>query len=361
MSDVVSVRAATNNEVAFIAWDIDGMIDGCLGFEIVRIYPGTGEERCLASWVPFRGQRNKDWIPQDTGVWPVQKTFWRDLTVRRRRDSVEIRPDGELVAYRVRPVGDMRPGLDPVPVRPEKAYTGAARPLGYLGQGAVSPTIFLGSMFGKARLAFTNGVLSTQWLSRALEDAGIKVGQRDKIRAELQRPGSKIRAYLHGEVPDVLTSLMKRAKAEGGTVRLALYELGDDELCDAIIDAKDVVDVILSNSGRDEQTKAWDAGNAPFRKRLRDAGVVLTDRLFNNNHIGHNKFAVYRDAQGNPQAVMTGSTNWTSTGICGQSNNAFIRDDPAMAEVFDAYWERMKADVFPPPASDSAAGRVAQK
>ncbi|TIQ01560.1 MAG: hypothetical protein E5X57_34365, partial [Mesorhizobium sp.] len=76
---------------------------------------------------------------------------------------------------------------------------------------------------------------------------------------------------------------------------------------------------------------------------------------------GHNKFAVYRDAQGKPQAVMTGSTNWTSTGICGQSNNAFIRDDPAMAEVFDAYWERMKADVFPPPASDSAAGRVAQK
>ena len=31
-----------------------------------------------------------------------------------------------------------------------------------------------------------------------------------------------------------------------------------------------------------------------------------------------------------------------------------------MAEVFDAYWERMKADVFPPPASESAAGRVVQ-
>ncbi|UVK36469.1 hypothetical protein LHFGNBLO_003387 [Mesorhizobium sp. AR10] len=367
MPDVIKVRAATNNEVAFLSWDIDGMIPGCLGFEIVRIYPDTGEERCLAAWVPFKGQRNPRWIPQDTGVWPVQKTFWRDLTLRRRRDSLKVRPDGEMIAYRVRPVGDMKPGLDPVPVRPdqvvagEPAYTGAPRPLGYLGQGAVSPPIFLGQMFGKARVAFTNGVLSTQWMSRALEKAGIKVGQRDKIRAELQRRGGEIRAYLHGDVPDVLTSLMKRAKVEGGTVRLALYELGDDELCDAIIDAKDVVDVILSNSGRDEQTKAWNAGNAPFRKRLLDAGVTLTDRLFNNNHIGHNKFAVYRDAQGNAQAVMTGSTNWTSTGICGQSNNAFIRDDPAMAEVFDAYWERMKADVFPPPATASAAGHVAQK
>ena len=92
MPDVVKVRAATNNEVAFISWDIDGMIPGCLGFEIVRIYPDTGEERCLASWVPFKGQTEQGWIPQDTGVWPVQKTFWRDLTVRRRRDSLERRP-----------------------------------------------------------------------------------------------------------------------------------------------------------------------------------------------------------------------------------------------------------------------------
>ncbi len=118
MADVVRVRAATNNEVAFIAWDVDGMIPGCLGFELVRLYPDTGEERCLASWVPFKGQRNKDWIPQDTGVWPVQKTFWRDLTVRRRRDSLTMRPDGEMIAYRVRPVGAMKPGLEPVPVRP---------------------------------------------------------------------------------------------------------------------------------------------------------------------------------------------------------------------------------------------------
>ncbi|MDX8492959.1 phospholipase D-like domain-containing protein [Mesorhizobium sp. VK22B] len=372
MPDVIKVRAATNNEVAFLAWDIDGMIPGCLGFEIVRIYPDTGEERCLASWVPFKGQRNPRWIPQDTGVWPVQKTFWRDLTVRRRRDSLDLRPEGERIAYRVRPVGDMKPGLDPVPVRPDQivdgkpAYEGAPRPLGYLGQGATSPPIFLGQMFGKARVAFTNGVLSTQWMSHALAEAGIKVGQRDKIRAELQNPASKIRAYLHGDVPNVLTSLLERAKTEGGTVRLALYELGDDELCKAITDAKNFVEVILSNSAKDrpfdapDKSEVWDAGNAPFRKRLRDAGVSLTDRLFNNNHIGHNKFAVYRDAQGKPQAVMTGSTNWTSTGICGQSNNAFVRDDPAMAEVFNAYWERIKADAFPPPVNEGAPGHVAQ-
>ena len=360
MADVLNVRAAANNEVGFISWDIDEMIPGCLGFEIVRIYPQTGEERSLASWVPFKGQRNKDWIPQDTGVWPVQKTFWRDLTLRRRRDSLELRPSGEQVRYRVRPVGDMKPGREPVPVRQDKTYTGDARPLGYLGAGAESNTLTLGSEFGNARVAFTNGVLSTQWMSRALESAGIALGNILAIQAELRRPDSKIRAYLHGEVPDVLTSLFARARAEGGKVRLALYELGDDVLCDAIIDAKDNIEVILSNSGRDADTGLWDAGNAPYRKRLRDAGVQLTSRLFNNNHIGHNKFAVYRDAQGKPQAVMTGSTNWTATGICGQSNNAFVLDDADMAEVFDGYWEDMKNDVIAPLASESTAGRVVQ-
>lgn len=366
MPDVVKVRAATNNEVAFLSWDLEGMIPGCLGFEIVRLYPDTGEERCLASWVPFKGQRNPRWIPQDTGVWPVQKTFWRDLTVRRRRDSIDVRPDGEMIAYRVRPVGDMKPGLDAVPVRPDQvvdgkpAYTGPARPLGYLGKGAVSPPIYLGQMFGKARVAFTNGVLSTQWMSHALQEVGIKVGDIPGIRKELKRRDSKIRAYLHGDVPDVLTNLLTRAKTEGGTVRLALYELGDDELCDALVDAKNCIEVILSNSAKDADTKRWDGGNKPLRDRLHDEGVVVTDRMFNNNHIGHNKFAVYRDPQGVPQAVLTGSTNWTTTGICSQSNNAFIREDPEMAAVYNAYWERMKADVLPPLQSTDAPGHAVQ-
>lgn len=270
-----------------------------------------------------------------------------------------------MISYRVRPVGDLRNGLEPVPVRPPQivdgkpAYVGKPRPLGYLGAGAVSAPIFLGEMFGVAQVAFTNGVLSTQWMSRALEQAGIRIGDRARIRAELADRNSKIRAFLHADVPNVLTGLMRRALSDGGSVRLALYELADDELCDAIIAAKDVVDVILTNSAKDEAGH-WDSGNAPFRNRLREAGVTLTDRLFNNNHIGHNKFAVYRDAAGTAKAVMTGSTNWTPTGICGQSNNAFIREDPDMAAIFDEYWERMKDDEFPAPASPSAAGKSIQ-
>jgi phosphatidylserine/phosphatidylglycerophosphate/cardiolipin synthase-like enzyme len=363
MPDVRNVRAASNNEVSFISWDLDAFIPGCAGFEIVRIYPDSGEERCLASWVPFAGQTNEKWLPQDTGVWPVQKTSWRDLTLRRRRDSLDMRPSGERVKYRVRPVGKAEAGFGAVPVRPEKTYGGAAVPLFYLGAGAQSNVIVPGSVYGKARAAFTNGILSTQFLSRAFLDIGIDPGGKADVTArkiveEMKKPGSKLRRYLHGEVPEIMTGLLGRAKESGGSVRMALYELGDEALRDALIAARDRIEVILSNSSKGDA--AWDEGNAPFRQAIKLGGVAVKDRMFNNNHIGHNKFAVFRAANGAAKSVMTGSTNWTTTGICGQSNNALILDDAKIAKAYDTYWANLNSDNFPPPVPADAPGHAEQ-
>ena len=60
---ITRARAFANNEVAFLAWAIDGeSIPGCLGFHIVREYldatDQVTEERPLASYVAFKGQRN---------------------------------------------------------------------------------------------------------------------------------------------------------------------------------------------------------------------------------------------------------------------------------------------------------------
>ena len=84
MGSIISARAYANNEVAYVAWNIDGKIKDCLGFEVTRVYldesghvarrPDGREDRVkCAAWVAFKGQRNPHWIPQDTGVWPVQK------------------------------------------------------------------------------------------------------------------------------------------------------------------------------------------------------------------------------------------------------------------------------------------------
>src|ERR1051326_2690675 len=95
MARITSARVRANNEVALIAWNVDGMIPGCLGFDVVRVFPNNSEPpKGLATWVPFEGQRNPTWTPQDTGVWPVQKLWWRDLTLRRHRSDTDRRPRG---------------------------------------------------------------------------------------------------------------------------------------------------------------------------------------------------------------------------------------------------------------------------
>ncbi len=67
--------------------------------------------------------------------------------------------------------------------------------------------------------------------------------------------------------------------------------------------------------------------------------------MFNNSsQIGHNKFVVHIPSDGTERSVFTGSTNWTATGLAGQSNNALIVRNDALAAAYVAYWERMLQD-----------------
>ena len=62
------------------------------------------------------------------------------------------------------------------------------------------------------------------------------------------------------------------------------------------------------------------------------------------NYIGHNKFVVYVDSNGVPRTVPTGTTNWTATGLCAQSNNAIIVDDNNIAKRYYDYWKFVLKD-----------------
>ena len=137
MGKIVSARAYANNEVAYLAWDIDGKIEGCLGFEVVRVYlqadggialrdDGEEDRVTCAAWVAFKGQRNPHWLPQTTSVWPVQKLSWRDLTLRKRRNKAALRPSEVFVRYEIRPLGDLQPGMEPAHAR--RCRRGQARP-----------------------------------------------------------------------------------------------------------------------------------------------------------------------------------------------------------------------------------------
>jgi hypothetical protein len=47
MGKITSARAYCNNEVAYVAWDIDAKIEDCLGFEVTRVYLDGNENPVL--------------------------------------------------------------------------------------------------------------------------------------------------------------------------------------------------------------------------------------------------------------------------------------------------------------------------
>ena len=361
MARIVNARAFANNEVALLAWSIDEAIPECLGFDITRIYPESGEEQPLAAWVPFRGQTNTGMQAQSTRVWPIQKMSWRDLTLRKRRDRLSRRPDEVTVRYRVRAVGRFKPGMEPVPLDPKAPkYDGAPIPLGYLTEGVLTNTVRVTQHYGAMRATFTNGILSAQWLRRALKEKGEELTPKT-ISAHISTPNDEIRGYLTGDVLAMLQELLHRTEQEPGSrLKMAIYELWDEDLVELIAARRDVIDLILSNSSKGHQDSHWDSGNHLMRELLTDLmGTRKTDRMFNNAHIGHNKFVVFQDASGAPKAVLTGSTNWTPTGLAGQSNNAMLIENDVIAAAYLDYWNDLKADTAgfatPNPLSDSAS------
>ena len=70
--------------------------------------------------------------------------------------------------------------------------------------------------------------------------------------------------------------------------------------------------------------------------------VDLYDRLVPQGHFAHNKFLVCCDSAGEPQRVLSGSTNWTMTGLCTQANNGIIVNDPKLAQDFLDEWNLLK-------------------
>src|SRR5262249_27453972 len=159
--------------------------------------------------------------------------------------------------------------------------------------------------------------LAAQWLRNVLmEDGRI---DPNELFDKISDPADPHRKYLAGDVLPLLHELFSRP----GRFHLALYELDDKELVDLLLANASRIQVILANTGLEDGK--WDVRNAKARQALIDAGAEIQHRMFNNaTHIGHNKFVVHDPDDGGTRSVLTGSTNWTSTGIAGQTNNALL-------------------------------------
>lgn len=180
---------------------------------------------------------------------------------------------------------------------------------------------------------FNRGVVATQWLSRALRERGGET--RAVLTKVIETPGDRIRNFLGGAVLWRLPRLLQEVHDSDGEIHAALFELDDPQLIEALQAFGPRAHVLLANGTSDEDE------NLDARKALRSEGVDVRDRLLKtSSHFAHNKFLVVSDASG-PTAVWTGSTNWTTTGLCTQSNNGILIEVAGIAHWYRDEWDQL--------------------
>lgn len=307
-------KAFANNNVVLLVWKYDNIINDCLGFCIKRTDVVNNKTTTLLSMVGFdkKDTTSKKFNPTD--IWPIQKFNWRDFTAQ----------SGSTYKYTIIPmIRQINSYKNLVPDNNKKVITNE---------------VTLSAGTGKIKAYFNRGILATQYLSSQVPKGPSGLPNYKILLERVKQPGDKLRNKLADELRPALISLIDKAIKDNGECYCALYELNDQELLAKLLEGGKRIHLILSNTGPNDET------NQVSRQSLHDSDVDIIDRFVPSGHIGHNKFVVYVNSNKKPHSVLSGSTNWTYTGLCCQSNNAIIIESKQLAEHYLDYWNRLKDD-----------------
>jgi phosphatidylserine/phosphatidylglycerophosphate/cardiolipin synthase-like enzyme len=304
-------------------------VPNCRGFSIRRLL--NGKEDYLHGFVGFTDTDKLD--PAATWKFPLQRYMWWDYLVR----------PGDKVQYAVVPVIGSKDNLaldkgNASALTPEMTVTGQSTP-------------HIAAYFNK-------GIVAAQWVSRALAVEP----KNSKIKELVEKTGDPLRNGLSGLLRPAILSLLDDAKKNKNKLFAALYELDDPELINGLAALGNDCSLILANGAFKKNTPPHNDENSAVRTQLKTK-INVFDRIVKLGHFGHNKFVVFCDSNGAPQRVLTGSTNWTSSGLCTQANNGLIIDDPNVSADFLAAWQRIKAagnDYTPDLVSGNSSAKTYQ-
>ena len=304
----IDLKVYDNGDHACLVWlPRDGQpIKGCRGFTIRRVIKGRADAY-LHGFVGFSDDDKLD--PKAPWKHPVQRFMWSDYGVK----------PGDVVQYSVVPVIGDQHNLKLDDIR----ASALSAPMTITSQASANIAAY-----------FNKGIVSAQWVSRALA----AVDANTKVADLIMQPGNAVRNALSGLLRPRLLELLEETKRSNGQIFAALYELNDPELLEGIKALGKRCHLILANGAF--KPPANDENKA-VRGKLRSV-VDLSDRMVSSGHFAHNKFVVFCDSAGKPRSVLSGSTNWTMTGLCTQANNAIIVDDARLAQDFLDEWKLLK-------------------
>ena len=304
----INVKVYDNGDHTCLVWLPSDRkpIPNCRGFTARRLL--NGAESYLHGFVGFSDDDKFD--PANPWKFALQRYMWWDYGVR----------PGDKVQYSIVPVV----GKDRNSIALDNANASALT-----AEMTVS-----GQATQHVSAHFNKGIVAAQWVSRALAAQG----KKPKIAAIIADPKNPLRVALSGLLRPQILQLLADTKNKGGEVYGALYELNDPELLAGLTAIGQKCHLVLANG-------AFKPPENDENKKVRDNlrhKVDLHDRLVSSPHFAHNKFVVFCDQNGKPERVLTGSTNWTMTGLCTQANNGLIVDDPEVAQYFLDEWHHIK-------------------
>jgi phosphatidylserine/phosphatidylglycerophosphate/cardiolipin synthase-like enzyme len=318
---MINIRAYANADDVLITWQPDKWSGDWVGFQLERRNDTTQQVTVLVNRIPPKpgeGPVQPTGIPSTQS--PIRRCIWTDHSV--------VATDN--VSYRVTAVTNTTNGTFSLDSSSVSDWTAPMIASGDAGEGL--------------ECYFNRGTLMSQIVSRFVNGDVSDASLRNFLK-QLETPGFQARLYLAGDALHEILAFLRDADRRGSTIHAAIYEMNDQELVDALKPFGKRGHVLLGNGSATTPTVATQLGAAGLEVKHRD----LSHHGKSSPSV-HNKFVVESDANGNAGRVLTGSTNWTTTGLCTQLNNVLFVADPVIAARYLDQWGTLVAngDDMPP-------------
>jgi hypothetical protein len=209
-----------------------------------------------------------------------------------------------------------------------------------------APLVVSGDAGGGLEAYFNRGTLMSQIVSRFV-NGNVTDASLRQFLSNLATPSFQARHYLAGDALPEILRFLRDADRRDGAIHAAIYEMNDHELVDALKPFGGRGHVLIGNGSAAQPWVAQELTAAKLEVKHRD----LSHHGASSPSV-HNKFVVESDASGkNASRVLTGSTNWTTSGLCTQLNNVLIVEDATIAARYLDQWGKLVAAGDDMPAS----------
>ena len=307
-SSGLTVKAYAGDSCAMLAFNLDDhMTDHLAGFAVARRKVGEMQWTYLGNRLSFKDaphdpvktETNKFFSSDDE---PFQKFWWLDFPA-----PENVGPTEYLVT-----------------VKRFKAPDGSE----LSSDQQVQLTLDVGPFKGGAiEVAFTRGYLSSQAYADEFKNAPYTSHPKTGWKFDTA-PFQTQWAWLGAHARQAIIDFFEDCKnTEGATVDACVYDLNEPDIIQAFIAMGDRLRILSDNSTTHTDKTAAGMAYAAITK----AGAQGIRGKY--GRFQHDKILI-KKVDGKPVRVLTGSTNFSVTGVYVNANHVLIFDDPVVAQKY---------------------------